>query len=562
MIHSVQLFRDTYVDSVVQLAGTRALRAVDGVDWAAAAMATPGNLSTLVEEGFDEVTGVGVNDLFVAVRAASEESVGQAREAGAAAMFATRESGPAAAALPRTLGAAVAADPESNVAVISVPGDYAALEAHKALSAGLDVLLFSDNVPVEAEIALKTRAARLGRLVMGPGAGTAMLGHTGLGFANVVRPGPVAVVAAAGTGAQEAAALLDRWGAGVSHVIGLGGRDLSAAVGGRMALTAIEGLLADPATEVILLVSKPPAPEVAQRVLAAAAGKPLVAALIGLDLDGVEAPDGVVVTRTLEAGVLAALAALRTSTPTAAPPDTAPPDTAPPPDGTPPPVARTALSGTPGARAARSRHRSAAGAAGAGVPDPGAGLVELIEGQVAGLAVERTLVRGLFSGGTLCYESLVVLADVLGPVHSNTPLDPALGLPAPDGAHTCLDLGEEEYTAGRPHPMIDPAARIGMLREAGAAPAVAAIVLDVVLGHGSHPDPAAELAPVCAEITSDGGPRIVVYVLGTEADPQGLDRQRRAFVEAGCLVTETAARASLAAAAIARRRPELAATPL
>lgn len=189
-------------------------------------------------------------------------------------------------------------------------------------------------------------------------------------------------------------------------------------------------------------------------------------------------------------------------------------------------------------------------------------LVERVRAALVGLPAERTLVRGLFSGGTLCYESLVVLADVLGPVHSNTPIDPDLGLPAPADAHTCLDLGEEEFTAGRPHPMIDPAARIELLCRAGADPAVAAVVLDVVLGHGAHPDPAAELAPVCAEVGAAGGPRIVVYVLGTGADPQGLERQRRAFTDAGCLVTETAARASLAAAAIAARRPELAATPL
>ncbi len=510
MIHAVELYRDTYVDSVVQLAGTRALRTVDGVDWAAAAMGTPANLATLAGEGFDAPAGAGVNDLFVAVRAESDEAAAQARAAGEAAMFADRGSGPAQAQLPRTLGAALAAEPATNVAVISVPGDYAALEAHKALSAGLDVLLFSDNVPVAAEVALKTRAARLGRLVMGPGAGTAMLGHTGLGFANVVVAGPVAVVAAAGTGAQEAAALLDRWGAGVSHVIGLGGRDLGAAVGGAMALTAIDGLLADEATAVILLVSKPPAPRVAAAVLAASTGKPLVAALIGLDVDGIQVPAGVTVTRTLEAGVVAALVA----------------------------------------------------AGRGGPPDPAAGLVTRVQAQLVGLPAERTLVRGLFSGGTLCYESLVVLADVLGPVHSNTPIDSALGLPAPEGAHTCLDLGEEEYTAGRPHPMIDPAARIELLRAAGADPAVAVIVLDVVLGHGAHPDPGAELAPVCAEIIAAGGPRIVVYVLGTEGDPQGLDRQRQAFIDAGCLVTETAARASLAAAAIALRRPELAATRL
>jgi FdrA protein len=505
----ITVHADTYVDSVVQLSGTRAMRQVDGVEWAAAAMATPANLDTLDAEGFDlsAVCSAGANDLFLAVRACSDAAVSAALEAAEAAMFTPRLGGGGSdrSARPaRTLAEALDRAPDSNVAVISVPGDYAALEAHKALSAGLDVLLFSDNVPVADEIELKDRATRLGRLVMGPGAGTAMLGHTCLGFANVVRPGRVAVVAAAGTGAQEAASLVDRWGVGVSHVIGLGGRDLTEAVGGRMALSAVRGLVDDPATDVILLVSKPPSVPVAHAVVAAAAGKSLVAALIGVP-DDFAAPDGVVVTRTLEAGAVAAV-------------------------------------------------RAAGGAA----PEVTGDLVSRVRAAAGELPAGRTLVRGLFSGGTLCYESLVILSEVLGPVYSNTPIDKSLGLPVPPGAHSCLDLGEEEYTKGRPHPMIDPEARIEMLREQGADPAVAVIILDVVLGYGAHPDPAAELAPICAEITAGGGPRIITYVLGTDSDPQGYADQRAAFERAGCLVTETAARASLAAAALATRRPELA----
>jgi FdrA protein len=164
----------------------------------------------------------------------------------------------------------------------------------------------------------------------------------------------------------------------------------------------------------------------------------------------------------------------------------------------------------------------------------------------------RTTVRGLYSGGTLCYEALVLLGRELGtPVYSNTPLDKAYGLPAPDGAHVCLDLGEEEYTKGRPHPMIDPEARLEMLRETGDD--VAVVLLDVVLGHGSHPDPAGLLAPVCAEVMADGGPQVVAYVLGTDADPQGYSAQVDTLTAAGCIVTETAARAALVAARIVRR---------
>ena len=289
----VRVVGDSYVDSVLQLAGTRAMRAAPGVDWAAAAMGTPANVETLRGEGFadEALNDVGANDLVLAVRATDGDSVDAALEAGDAALFAPRAaSGEDRVESARTLERAVARQPGSTVAVISVPGDYAALEAHKALTAGLDVLLFSDNVPVEQEIGLKDRAAALGRLVMGPGAGTAMLGGTGLGFANVVKPGRVGVVAAAGTGAQEAMSLLDRWGAGVSAVIGLGGRDLTAAVGGRMALRAVAALREDDDTDVILLVSKPPDPEVARAVAGAAGDTPLATALPG--------------TSTLEAGVL------------------------------------------------------------------------------------------------------------------------------------------------------------------------------------------------------------------------------------------------------------------
>lgn len=517
MSTAVLLFKDTYLDSVVQLSGTRAMREVPGVDWAAVAMATEANLATLEKEGFDPAdwSGAGPGDLFLAVRADSERTCEAAQEAGRAAAFASRTAtAERAEPDPCTLAEAVARQADSNVAVISVPGDYATLETHQALGAGLDVLLFSDNVPLEAEVELKTRAAALGRLVMGPGAGTAMLGRTCLGFANVVAPlaqrtGAVGIVAAAGTGAQEVAALLDRFGIGVTHVVGLGGRDLTAPVGGHMGRLAVRTLAADPATDAILLVSKPPDPEVARSVVAEAGDTPLVAALIGMDApldDGRPGGAGSVVQApTLEAGVLAVLGVL-----------------------------------------------------GREAPDPAAGLGAQVDEAIAAIGPERTLVRGLYSGGTLCYEALVVLSRVLGPVWSNTPLDEDLAVPAPPSSHVCLDLGEEEYTQGRPHPMIDPEARIEHLREQGADPEVAVIVLDVVLGYGAHPDPAGELADECARIVADGGPRVVVYALGTDGDPQGLDAQRRAFRDAGCVVTETAARAALASAAIARRDPALA----
>ena len=506
MPRRVKVYNDKYVDSVLQMAATRAMLELDGVKWAAAAMATPANVEILTGKGFDkaDLGGASANDLFTAVDAESDETAEEAMGEGEGRLFSAPSGGGEAAEArqPRSVEEAIDLQDGTNVAIISVPGDYAAFEAHKALSAGLHVLLFSDNVSVADEVDLKERATELGKLVMGPGAGTAMLGGTGLGFANVVKPGKVGVIAAAGTGAQEAMTLLDRWGVGVSHVIGLGGRDLSEDVDGRMAKLAVAAMREDPGTEAILLVSKPPAERVAKEVVKLAGDTPMIASMVGLK-SKMDLPEGVTVVTTLEEGVVRTLEGL-----------------------------------------------------GKKAPDLTEGLAADVESAIAGLPETRTLVRGLFSGGTLCYESLVILSDILGPIWSNTPLDKKLKVPAPDGSHVFLDLGEEEYTKGRPHPMIDPEARIEWLREAAGDDQLAVVLLDVVLGYGAHTDPAGQLAPVCAEIVAKGA-KVVAYVLGTDQDPQGYDKQRATLREVGCTVAATNARASLAAAAIALRKPEL-----
>jgi FdrA protein len=331
------------------------------------------------------------------------------------------------------------------VALISVPGEYAALEAHRALSRDMHVFLFSDHVSVEDEIALKRRGAERGRLVMGPECGTAMLGGVGLGFANVVRRGSVGIVAAAGTGAQEASVLLDRTGAGVSQIIGVGGRDLSAQVGGIMFRAGMELLAADDDTETLLLVSKPPDAD-AVRALGDVdvGGKRVVAAFVGWD--GGEAPFDV--HPTLEAGAYAAT-------------------------GGEPPADEDRLDGG---------------------------------GELL----------GLFSGGSLAYEA----ETILGP------------------GHRILDLGEEEYTQGRPHPMVDLELRRRMLREEG--PKAGCVLLDVVLGHGAHPDPAGELAETLAELACP----VIAHVCGTTDDPQNAERQESVLRAAGVHVAPTNAAAA------------------
>lgn len=502
-----EVIADCYVDSVRLLEATRAMREAPGVDWAWALMATPANLDVLAAEGLTEGLGdASANDLVMAVRG-SDEQTAAALEQGRRVLFQAAGSGSGGAAAPTatrpaSLDDALAAASGANVAIVSVPGPYAALEAHKALTRGLDVLLFSDNVPLADEIDLKQRARSLGRLVMGPGAGTAALGGVGLGFSNRVAPGPVGVVAAAGTGAQETMTLLDRWGSGVSHVIGVGGRDLSEQVGGLMCEAALEALDHHAGTDLTLLVSKPPAPPVAERLLGKPRNKPIVAALIGLERPVAVAP-GVTVCNTLEQGVVEALARLGRS---------------------------------------------------------GGDPVGSVDAEVARLCtaldVPRRRMVGLFSGGTLAYEAMTVASRHIGPVFSNTPLEAAWALPAPPGAHECLDMGEEEFTVGRPHPMIDPEARLERLHDQVSDPTVAAVLLDVVIGDGAHPDPAAMLAPAAAEIVESGA-AVVAYVLGTDRDPQGFEKQRSIMREAGCVVAETNARAALAAAALVNRDPAL-----
>jgi FdrA protein len=526
-VPAIAVFPGTYRDSLLLLSATRAMQDGAGVSWATAAMATPAAVEELTGRGFPpgDLAGADANALVLAVGAADDRAAAEALERGRAAVFAEAawpEEEPGRPA-PRTVGEAAARLPEANVAVVSVPGPYATVAAHSALSAGLHVLLFSDNVPLADEVELKERARRLGLLLMGPGAGTAMLAGVGLGFANAVTPGPVGVVAAAGTGAQEVMSLLDRWGIGVSQVIGVGGRDLSTAVGGLMAAEAVRALDADPGTEVILLVSKPPDPGVARTVIGASRSTPVVAACLGLSAPDARIGDA----RTGDARIGdARIGDAR--------------------------IGKALLADTLELGA-----RQTAEILGRPVPGPAADLAAVIERAAAGMAGPRRAVRGFFTGGTLCYEAQVVLSRALGPVYSNIPLRQELGLPAPPGAHVCLDLGEEEYTKGRPHPMIDPAARTEIMRAEAFGDDVAAVLLDVVLGYGSHPDPAGEIAETCADLTAEGT-AVIAYVLGARADRQGLDRQRRTLRDAGAIVTASAAEAARVAAAIAARQPALA----
>jgi FdrA protein len=481
----------SYFDSVVLMRVAAELGARPGVRTASLIMATASNKDVLAAAGLldDAGSAAGPNDLVIALDA-DEDAAGEAFAAAEEALDA-RAAPPAAGGgeprRPRALAEAAGDGP--RLAMISTPGRYAAAEATKALRLGMSAFVFSDNVPLEQEVALKREAHERGLLVMGPDCGTAIVSGVPLGFANEVRAGDIGLIGASGTGLQQVSCLVDRWGAGVSHVIGVGSHDLSAAVGAVSMLDALDALAADPATMVLGLVSKPPDPEVADRVLAraAATGKPVVAAFLGADPDG--APDGVTMAATLEE---AARLLVRAST------------------GDEPPAAEAPSAPAPGD--------------------------------------ERRLLRGLYAGGTFAYEANLLLEPALGEISEDAD-PPAAARPArlPD-AHLILDLGDDRFTVGRPHPMIDPAVRLDMLRAAGEDPRTAVILLDVVLGHMAADDPAGDLAPVIAEIAArDDGPRVVCFVVGTGSDPQGLERQERALRGAGAIL----AASSSAAAALA-----------
>ncbi|RAY13238.1 FdrA family protein [Actinomadura craniellae] len=468
---------------------SRTLAERSGVRDAMVAMATGLNLDLLDRLGFTAPDKAGPNDLLVALRADDEPALADARQALDALLAEAARPAPGglgAPPSPRTTGAAAARAP-ADLALISVPGPYAFAEAMDALSAGLNVMVFSDNVPVAQEIRLKEEAARRGLIVMGPDCGTAVVGGVGLGFANAVRPGPVGIIGAAGTGSQQLMCLLDTAGVGVSQVLGVGGRDLSAQVSGRSTLQALAALDADPATELIVVVSKPPAPRVAELIRAAARrlDTPVVFALLGPGQDDLTAAAG---------RVLAALGRPEPRWPRW--------------PAAPPPEAR-----------------------------PGA-------------------LRGLFAGGTLCNEAMLIASRALGEIRSNIPLRPEWAWPGgATGGHLMIDFGEDSLTRGRAHPMIDPALRLDRLAGETAGDDCGVVLLDVVLGYAADPDPAAALAPAI-EAAVARGLGVVVSLCGTADDPQDRDRQAAALSGAGAAVFASNAEAARHAVALAGGTPE------
>jgi len=484
-IKKTEVRSGAYYDSVVLMQLQRSLAALPGVLDAGVVMGTDANKDILAQSNLltPEVQAAVADDLVIVVRtedaAAAQAALDQVDE-----LLTRRRRGIEQEYRPRSLESAAQLMPDAQWVLISVPGRYAAGVARQALHLGKNVFLYSDNVSLNDEVALKQTAAEKGLLVMGPDCGTAIVNGVGLGFANRVRRGPIGMVAASGTGLQQVSSRIHQLGSGITHSLGTGGRDLSQAVGAVTAHQGLDLLSRDPETRVIVLISKPPAPQVADELLRAArsADKPVVVDFIGYSPAARHVDNLRFATSLDEAADLAVQ--LVTSTPDAESPLDLP--------------------------------RFATG---------------------------QRYLRGLFSGGTLAYEALLILQDYLPAVYSNAPLDKdyRLANSLVSQEHTIVDLGEDEFTVGRLHPMMDNDLRIRRLQQEADDSEVAVILLDVVLGYGAHPDPASELAPAIARARAEAEHagrhlEVIAVVVGTDEDPQDMDAQVQQLEATGARV--------------------------
>ncbi len=504
----VTIQRDRYYDSVLLLRLSLDLEETDGIDDAIVAMATEHNRGLLADNGYrhPDLADAGPNDLVIAVRGKNLDLDETKLQALVADLFAvTIPASGETVEQPRTLDAALARLPEAQLVLLSIPGEHAAREARRALDRGRNVMIFSDNVSIDDELALKERAKERGLFVLGPDCGTAIIGGKPLAFANVVRRGNIGVVGASGTGIQEVTSCIDRLGGGVTQAIGTGGRDLSEAIGGTTFLRAIELFAQDDETAVIVAISKPPAEAVAQKVIDAlhATQLPAVVHFVGDRRRDVD--DNVFFADSLAAAaeIACELGGVDTDTP--------------------PPIDE-----------------------------------DLVAELEAKLPNEATL-GGLFCGGTTGYEALNLLEASNITVRSNLHKDKARKIDGlkPVSGHVVLDLGDDVFTRGRPHPMIEPELRSErLLAELEAQPKRALLLFDCVLGYGSHEDPAGILAAslVDAKKRWPDHPLVAIAsITGTEADPQGFSRARERLRAEGIVVmTDNRRAAELCAAILAK----------
>jgi FdrA protein len=485
MLYSI-IKSNTYQDSLRLMQLSNTLSGTDGINQVSVTMGSPTNKEILRSAGLDtpDVDAAKPTDLVI-VADVADAAVGEFLLTKVEDFLRYRApvSGQSRLRSVRSLERAVDVLGQADLAIVSIPGQYVASEVHRLLDRNIHAFIFSDNVSISDEVELKSRARESGLLVMGPDCGTGRIGGLPLGFTNMVHDGSIGLVGASGTGLQEIMVHIDRLGGGVSHAIGLGGRDLGPEVGGITCLQAFRALDADPATDVVVLVSKPPAAGVRDEVIGVAdkLSKPVVAILLG------ERP---------EAGVAGNVHYARTLEE----------------------AARTAVD-LAGTRSSRT----------------------------VVLRPEQRWVKALYTGGSLAAEAAMLLEDLLGLTTST------------EHRHELIDLGDDVYTRGRPHPMIDPSMRTERIAAVFDDPENAVLLLDVVLGHGVDPDPAGALAAVIvdnlARLHADGRDlAVVASVCGTEDDPQCSSAQTRTLEQAGVAVLPSNAAAVRHAAAIVQRR--------
>lgn len=505
----LEVRKNAYYDSVTLMLISKDLKKLEGVDEALVGMGTELNREIAHNIGLatPEFDDVGANDFFVAVRCESEETVTKAL-AKVEELLNKKAESKEAEYYPPTLDGAIKADKDINMAVISVPGKFAADVAQSCLDNDINVMLFSDNVTIEEEKALKEYAASKGLLVMGPDCGTAIINNVPLAFANVVKKGNIGIVAASGTGTQEVSSIIDQLGGGVSQVIGTGGRDLKKEIGGIMMKLGLDALINDPKTEVLVLISKPPAKEIATEILTIAkdANKPVVVSFIGGNPDEVKA-FGLNAAVSLEDAAYKAVAL--------------------------------------------SKGQSVVDFKDFAMGEQAA--EQLAKAEAAKMAAGQKYVRGFYTGGTLCDEAMKLMIAELEHIYSNIPLNACDKLDnARNGAskcHTFLDFGDDEFTVGRPHPMIDPSLRAERVVTDSLDPECAVILCDCVIGYGSHEDPAADLADAIVEAKKNAEANgrylcAVCSVCGTEGDPQCLSVTQGKLKAAGAVVMPSNAQAT------------------
>ncbi len=484
-----EIRRGAYYDSVVLMQLQASLNSLPGIENVGVMMGTAINKDILKQNGLltSEAESAQADDLIISVKGLDEAAVKSALRQ-IDGLLSKRSGSLDQDYLPKSLGAAAKMLPDANWVLVSVPGQYAADVAFQALSMHKHVFLYSDNVSVKDELSLKKEAASKGLLIMGPDCGTAIINGVGLGFANQIRQGPIGLVGASGTGLQQVSASIHQLGSGITHAIGTGGRDLSEGIGGITAFQALNLLNRDPQTKIIVLISKPPSQKIAAKLLQTALkiNKPVVINFIGHIIP----PDARMGNNIHFATSLQETAKLAT-------------------------------------KLVNSKIDSDS----------------TKQIQLAEFTSQKCYVRGLFSGGTLAYEALLILQNYLPIIYSNIPLKKEFKLPESKSSkeHTIIDLGEDEFTVGRPHPMIDNTLRLERLSQEANDPEVAMILLDVVLGHGSHPDPAGELSPAIAKARANAKNagrelEFVIVLVGTDEDSQDINSQMKQLKDAGAHV--------------------------